>query len=151
MAASLGGAAVILAWRVRETQRPITARAILIPPLAMSTGFSMFIAPAARVPIAWAATAFLAGLLVLSYPLARTSSLVRQGDQILLQRSRAFLVILLGLVAIRLVLRGYVSQLLSPTQTAGLFFVLAFGMIVRWRASMYLQYRRLLAGATIAR
>jgi membrane protein CcdC involved in cytochrome C biogenesis len=30
-------------------------------------------------------------------------------------------------------------------QTAGLFFVLAFGMIVRWRVKMLLQYRALTA------
>jgi membrane protein CcdC involved in cytochrome C biogenesis len=28
-------------------------------------------------------------------------------------------------------------------QTAALFFVLAFGMILHWRLRMYLQYRRL--------
>ena len=41
--------------------------------------------------------------------------------------------ILLGLAALRLALRGYVGQVLSAQQTAGLFFVVAFGMIVRWR------------------
>ena len=48
--------------------------------------------------------------------------------------------------AIRLALRGYVGEWISPQQTAGLFFILAFGMIVRWRSSLFMQYQRLTAG-----
>jgi membrane protein CcdC involved in cytochrome C biogenesis len=144
-AAALGGAAVILAWRVRETQRPVTARSILIPPLGMATGFSMFLSPPFRVPWTWALGAFLVGALVLSYPLTHTSRLTRRGDVIMLHRSRAFLAILVGLVVLRLALRNYVEHLISPTQTAGLFFILAFGMILRWRVGMWLEYRRLVA------
>jgi membrane protein CcdC involved in cytochrome C biogenesis len=142
-AAAVGGAVVVLAWRVREQQRPVTARSILIPPLGMSTGFSMFLVPIFRVPWTWALVAFLVGFLVLSIPLTRTSRLTRVGDTIMLRRSRAFLAVLVGLVLLRLALRGYVEHLVSHTQTAGLFFILAFGMIVRWRLGMYLEYRRL--------
>ncbi len=60
-----------------------------------------------------------------------------------MQRSRAFLWILLGLVAIRWVLRGWVEQYVTPVQTGAIFFVLAFGMIVRWRAAMLVRYLRL--------
>jgi membrane protein CcdC involved in cytochrome C biogenesis len=141
--AAVGGAAVILAWRVAEQQRPVTERSILIPPLGMSTGFAMFLAPIFRVPWTWALGAFLVGFLVLSIPLVRTSRLTRQGDAIMLHRSRAFLAVLVGLVVLRLALRGYVEHLVSHTQTAGLFFILAFGMIVRWRVGMFREYRRL--------
>jgi membrane protein CcdC involved in cytochrome C biogenesis len=141
--AAVGGAAVILAWRVAEQQRPVTERSILIPPLGMSTGFAMFLVPIFRVPWTWALGAFLVGFLVLSIPLVRTSRLTRQGDAIMLRRSRAFLAVLVGLVVVRLALRGYVEHLVSHTQTAGLFFILAFGMIVRWRVGMFLEYRRL--------
>jgi membrane protein CcdC involved in cytochrome C biogenesis len=149
-AAAVGGAVVVLAWRVRETQRPVTARSILIPPLGMSTGFSMFLVPLFRVPWTWALGAFLLGALVLSYPLTHSSRLTRRGDVVMLQRSRAFLAILVGLVVLRLALRDYVEHLISPTQTAGLFFVLAFGMIARWRAGMYVEYRRLVRGDVVA-
>jgi membrane protein CcdC involved in cytochrome C biogenesis len=144
--AALGGAAVVLAWRVAEQQRPVTERSILIPPLGMSTGFAMFLVPIFRVPWSWALGAFLVGFFVLSIPLVRTSRLTRVGDAIMLHRSRAFLAVLVGLVVLRLALRGYVEHLVSHTQTAGLFFILAFGMIVRWRAGMYLEYRRLVEG-----
>ena len=103
----------------------------------------MFVRPEFRVPWIWAAGAFVVGALVLSYPLLRTSRLVREGETIVMHRSRAFLLILLGLVAVRLALRDYVGQLLPVPQTAAVFFILAFGMIVRWRAWMLAEYRRL--------
>jgi len=66
-----------------------------------------------------------------------------QGNVIMLQRSNWFMLILLGLFAIRLLLHDYVGHLLPPAETAALFFVLAFGMILRWRAGMYLRFRKL--------
>lgn len=141
--ASLAGAAAVIVWRFRETTSPVSVRKIIVPPLAMSTGFFMFLTPATRVPLLWAVGAVLLGALVLSYPMARTSRLTRDGDRILMQRSRAFLWILLGLVALRFALRAYVEQYLSPLQTGALFFLLAFGMIARWRATMLIEYLRL--------
>lgn len=142
LAPILGGAAV-LAWRYQETRTPVTAAKIVLPPLGMSTGFAMFALPAARVPWSWALVAFLLGALVLAVPLARTSRLERRGDDVLMERSNGFLLILLGLLALRLALHDWVGHLLSPLQTAGIFFVLAFGMILRWRVGMYLSYRKL--------
>ena len=141
--ASLAGAAAVIAWRFRESRRPVTTRAIVAPPLGMSTGFLMFLAPAARIPWTWAAGAFALGAVVFSIPLARSSRLARVGDAVVMERSKAFLWILLGLVAVRFVLRGYVEQVVTPIQTGAIFFVLAFGMIVRWRAAMLLAYLRL--------
>ena len=140
---SLVGGAVIVAWRVRETQTPVTAKKLLIPPLAMSTGFFMFLAPQMRIPLSWAACAFAAGALLFSYPLIHTSRMVRHGDVILMKRSRAFLVILLGLFAVRLLARQYVEHYVSITQTGALFFILAFGMLLPWRLAMFASYRGL--------
>jgi membrane protein CcdC involved in cytochrome C biogenesis len=140
---SIAGAAAVLAWRIRETRRPVTARNLLAPPLGMSTGFLMFAAPQARVPVSWALAAFALGAALFAYPLIHTSRLIRQGDTISLQRSPAFLWIILGLLAVRVALRSYVEQYLSLVQTGGLFFVLAFGMILPWRLILYLRYRRL--------
>ena len=140
---SLVGAAAILAWRIRETQRPVTAVKILAPPLGMTTGFCMFLLPAARVPFAWGLAAVLLGAIFLSYPLVHTSALTRQGDAILLKRSRAFLVILLALLAVRLAARTYVERYIDAVQTGSLFFLLAYGMLVPWRVVMFLRYRAL--------
>lgn len=148
VAATLVGAAVILVWRIRETRTPVTARKIVIPPLGMATGFSMFVVPEMRVPVLWGLGAFVAGVVLLSPPLIHTSELTRDGGVILMRRSKAFLWILLGLVALRLALRAYVEQYVSTTQTGALFFLLAFGMLLPWRVVMYLRYRRMVAGGT---
>ena len=147
LVASLFGAAVIVAWRLRETTRPVTLRKIVIPPLGMSTGLGMFVYPPTRVPLLWAATAFALGALFLSYPLVKTSRLILKDGVVFLERSKAFLWILLGLVAVRLMARVYVERRLSTLQTGSIFFLLAFGMIVRWRASMFFEYRKLVTSA----
>ena len=139
----LAGAAVMIAWRYRETSAPVSVAKIVAPPLGMSTGLSMFLLPAARMPWLWALAAFLAGALVLFVPVARTSRLVLEEGVVRMRRSKAFLWILLGLVAVRIALHSWLQQWLSPLQTGGVFFLLAFGMILRWRVSMFLTYRRL--------
>jgi membrane protein CcdC involved in cytochrome C biogenesis len=141
IATSVVGALAILVWRIRETQRPISPRAILLPPLGMSTGLAMFVIPAFRVPWTWGLAAFATGATALAYPLVRSSKLYLTDGAVMMQRSRAFLAILLGLAALRIGLRDYVGHLLPPRETASIFFLLAFGMIVRWRLWMYLRYR----------
>jgi membrane protein CcdC involved in cytochrome C biogenesis len=140
---SLVGLLAVLAWRVQEARGAVSLKKIVIPPLGMATGFSMFIVPAFRIPWTWAAVAFLIGAVALAYPLLLTSRLVRQGDVVMMERSNAFFAVILGLAAIRLLARGYFDTVLTIQQTGALFFVLAFGMIVRWRTQMLLEYRRL--------
>ncbi len=137
------GGIAMLAWRVRETRVPITLRAIVIPPVAMSTGFFMFLAPMTRVPWTWAVAALLLGLFVLSWPLVRSSRLEARDGVVYMKRSRAFLAILLLLLAFRLGLHDYIGHVISPLQTASLFYLMAFGMIGRWRIGMYHQYQRM--------
>jgi membrane protein CcdC involved in cytochrome C biogenesis len=140
-AGSVIGLAAVLTWRIREARGPVSLKKIIIPPLGMATGFSMFLVPAFRIPWTWAIGAFLAGAVALAYPLLRTSKLIREGDVVLMQRSNAFFTVILFLAAIRLLARGYFDSFLTAQQTAALFFVLAFGMILRWRVRMFLEYR----------
>lgn len=140
---SLLGAAAVLTWRYRETSAPVTARSLLAPPLGMSTGLFMFLAPQTRVPLSWALIALLLGALVFSIPLARSSKLTREGDALFMRRSPAFLWILLGLLAVRFALRSWVEQYVTQVQTGALFFLLAFGAIVRWRWSLWREFQRL--------
>lgn len=137
------GGVAMLAWRVRETRVPVSTKAIVIPPVAMSSGFLIFAMPMARVPWTWALGTFLLGLLVLSYPLTSSTKLEPRDGVIYMQRSRAFLAILLALLAVRLLLHDYIGHLISPLQTASLFFLLAFGTIARWRWVMFRQFRAL--------
>ncbi len=140
---SIAGAIAVMIWRVRESRTAVSAKKIIIPPLGMATGFCMFIMPAFRVPWSWAAIAFLGGSVALAYPLLRTSRLVREGGTVMAQRSHAFFAVVILLAGIRVAARGYLDTVLSVQQTAGLFFILAFGMILRWRTQMFLQYREL--------
>jgi membrane protein CcdC involved in cytochrome C biogenesis len=142
---ALAGAAVMILWRFQETRTPVSPRKIIIPPMGMATGFSMFFAPATRVPAAWALAAFALGALVFSVPLVRSSALAREAGAIVMRRSRAFLWLLLGMVAVRFGVRAWVEQYVTPVQTGALLFVLAFGAVLRWRVQMFLQYRRMVA------
>ncbi len=140
---SLIGLLAVLTWRVREARGAVSIKKIVIPPLGMATGFSMFVVPAFRIPWQWGAVAFLVGAIALAYPLLRTSRLVREGDVVMMQRSNAFFSVIIALAAIRLLARGYFDTLLTAQQTGALFYILAFGMIFRWRANMLLEYRKL--------
>jgi len=140
----------VLAWRIREGRTAVTVKKIVMPPVGMATGFCMFFVPAFRVPWTWALGAFLIGVIALAYPLLITSRLVRTGNTIMMQRSNAFFLVVIALAAIRFFARGYFDRIMSIDQTAGLFFVLAFGMILRWRLRMLTEYRALTAQASMA-
>ena len=140
---SLLGLCAVLLWRVREGRTAVTVRKLLIPPMGMATGFCMFFVPAFRFPLTWAIGAFLTGAILLAWPLLATSSLRREGDAIMMKRSGAFFAVIIALAAVRYFARGYFDSFLTLEQTGGLFFVLAFGMILRWRLSLYLSYRAL--------
>jgi membrane protein CcdC involved in cytochrome C biogenesis len=132
----------VLAWRVREGRSAVTVRKIVIPPLGMATGFCMFLVRGFRVPWSWGLGAFLVGAVVLALPLVRTSRLTLLDGVVMMHRSASFFVVMVVLAIVRILAHSYFDRVLSVQQTAGLFFVLAFGMIVRWRVSMLLEYRR---------
>lgn len=131
--------------RMKASHRPVTIRKILIPPLGMSTGFLMFVVPETHVPLLWALIALLVGWFIFSYPLIRSTRFERVDEEIFATRSRSFAFILLGLLAIRLILHEVIQRYVSIPQTGGLFFLLAFGMIVRWRVYMYKHYKEVVA------
>jgi len=137
-------ASTVIIVRLQAAKKPTSIAKILMPPIGMSTGFFMFLYPKIQVPIFWAVCAFAAGAIFFSYPLIRTSKFEKIGPFIYLRRSKAFIVILLVLLAVRLLLHSVIEEWVSIPQTAGLFFVLAFGMLMPWRIAMYLQYRKLL-------
>jgi membrane protein CcdC involved in cytochrome C biogenesis len=141
--ASVVGACGVIIWRIQEGRSAVTLKKILFPPLGMATGFSMFIVPAFRVPILWALVAFLIGAIFFAWPLLRTTQLKREGETIMMKRSGAFMAVIVVLAAIRILARSYFDRYLTVEQTGAIFFVLAFGMIVRWRAGMFFAYRSL--------
>lgn len=145
---SLLGFAAVMTWRIREGRTPVTTKKIIAPPLGMATGFFMFVAPAFRVPWQWAALVFLIGAFILAYPLLRTSRLQLLNGVVMMQRSTTFYAVILVLAAVRFFAHSYFDTFMTVQQTAGLFFILAFGMILRWRLQMFLEYRALTTAAT---
>jgi len=107
----------------------------------------MFLVPAFRVPLLWALAVFCIGALVLAYPLIRTSRLAYHddGETVMMRRSAAFFIVVIVLAVVRFAAKDYLDRFISMEQTASLFFILAFGMILRWRLSMLMEYRRLTA------
>ena len=140
---SLIGLAGVLAWRVREGRSAVTLKKIVMPPLGMATGFCMFIVPAFRVPWAWGLGAFLIGAVVFAYPLLLTSDLHLQNGVIMMKRSSAFFAVIIVLAVVRYLARGFFDRFLTLEQTGALFYLLAFGMILRWRMRMFFEYRQI--------
>ena len=56
----------------------------------------------------------------------------------------AFFFVVIALAAVRIFARSYFDNFLTIPQTGALFFVLAFGMILRWRLAMLFDYRRIM-------
>lgn len=135
-------ALTVIVVRTRGSNKPVNAKKIIMPPLGMSTGFFMFIAPQTHDKWLYALGAFVVGVL-LSYPLILTSNMHIREGQIFLKRSKGFVVILLVLLALRIALHQYVEQYVTIMQTGSLFFILAFGMIAPWRVAMLTQFRKL--------
>ncbi len=147
---SVVGLVGVLTWRVREGRTVVTLRKIVMPPLGMSTGFCMFFYPPTRVPVLWGLAAFAIGAVLFAYPLLLTSDLHRENGEIRMKRSSAFFAVIIVLALIRWGARGYFDSFLSLEQTGAIFYLLAFGMILRWRAKLFFAYRALTGGASLA-
>ncbi|WP_082234106.1 CcdC family protein [Halobacillus massiliensis] len=128
--------------RLRAAKRPASVKKIILPPLFMSTGALMFIFPVFRVGWSQVLEAVTIGA-IFSFFLIRASKFeIREGD-IYLKPSRAFIFILIGLLVLRIVLKLIIGSSISFGETSGMFFLLAFGMIITWRLAMLRQYLRL--------
>jgi membrane protein CcdC involved in cytochrome C biogenesis len=140
---SLIGLCGVLLWRFREGRSAVTLKKIVMPPLGMATGFCMFFAPMCRIPVSWGLSAFLIGAIVLALPLLLTSDLHYQNGVIMMKRSNAFFAVIIVLAIVRYAARRYFDRFMTLEQTGALFYLLAFGMILRWRAKLYFACRAL--------
>jgi membrane protein CcdC involved in cytochrome C biogenesis len=134
-------ALMAIAVRMRAAKKPTNAKKILIPPLGMSTGFLMFVAPQTHIPWSYALLALVVGF-GFAIPLIRTSHFEIVDRAVYLKRSKAFPIILLSLLVIRVALHNYVQEFISLPQTGAVFFILAFGMLLPWRIAMYGRYKK---------
>ncbi len=130
--------------RLRNTKRPAVAKKIILPPIFMATGASMFILPMFRPTLPELISSVVMGMLF-SIILIKTSKFEIRDKQIYLQRSKLFLVALIGLVTLRMIGKIILAETIhmDPAQMSGIFFILAFSMILPWRISMYIGFRKL--------
>lgn len=141
IAALCMGIAVIFV-RMKASKKPVSARKIILPPIFMSTGALMFLHPYFRVTGMEIVEAAAVGM-VFSLFLIKTSKFEIRENDIYLKRSKAFGFILIGLLIIRIIGKSVLSQKIEVGPLSGMFWILAFGMIVPWRVTMYVQYRKL--------
>lgn len=128
--------------RLRSTKKPASAKKIILPPLFMSTGFLMFLYEPARPAFFQVIEAVSVGM-VFSLLLIKTSKFEIRRNQIYLKRSKAFVFILVGLLVARIAFKVIIGDTIHFEELAGMFFLLAYGMILPWRISMYLNYRKI--------
>lgn len=134
-------AVFVLFIRMKAQKKPATVKKIILPPIFMSTGALMFIHPMFRV----SATEFFEALfvgMIFSIFLIKTSNFEIRENDIYLKRSKAFAFILIGLLVIRIVMKLYLSTSIDIGELSGMFWILAFGMIVPWRVAMYFTYKK---------
>lgn len=135
-------AVFVMFIRMRAQTKPTSAKKIILPPIFMSTGALMFIFPVFRVTPLEIAEAIGVGILF-SILLIKTSKFEIRENQIYLKRSKAFIFILIGLLVVRIIGKLILSSSVDVGQLSGMFWILAFGMIVPWRIAMYRDFRKL--------
>ena len=140
LALFMGTMALIV--RTKAAKRPVTPLKIILPPLFMSTGALMFLLTEFRVPLPQVLEALLVGILF-SIILIKTTNFERKDRDIYMKRSKAFLFILLGLLIVRLAGRLLLSNTIDVGELGGMFWILAFGMIVPWRVAMLVKFNKL--------
>ncbi|MCZ0754148.1 CcdC family protein [Anoxybacillus sp. J5B_2022] len=133
---------LILFVRMKAAKKPTNAKKIILPPIFMSTGSLMFLNPLFRVTRGELIEAIVLGAFF-SIFLIKTSKFEIRDNHIYLKRSKAFVWILVGLIVIRLALKSYLGRTIDYHQLSGMFYLLAFAMIVPWRVAMYVSYKRL--------
>jgi membrane protein CcdC involved in cytochrome C biogenesis len=128
--------------RMKAAKKPTNAFKIIMPPFFMSSGALMYVVPEFRLTPQEMAEAIILGMLF-SILLIKTSKFEIRDNDIYLKRSKAFFYILAGLFVVRLGLKSILSSTIDFGELSGMFFLLAFSMIVPWRIAMYLDYKKL--------
>ncbi|MBP0725924.1 cytochrome c biogenesis protein CcdC [Bacillus sp. RG28] len=137
-----GMASMLIFVRIKATKKPTSLKKIILPPIFMSTGMCMYFAPQFRLTPVEILEAICLGMFF-SIFLVKTSKFEVVDKDIYLKRSKAFVFILIGLLIVRIILKVYLSVSINVSQLSGMFFLLAFSMIVPWRLAMYRSYKKL--------
>ncbi|MEQ2526591.1 cytochrome c biogenesis protein CcdC [Bacillaceae bacterium CLA-AA-H227] len=135
-------AIIAMVVRMKSAKKPVSAKKIILPPIFMSTGALMFIFPVFRVTPIEIVEAVAVGLLF-STLLIKTSKFEIRDNDVYLQPSKAFIYILVGLLVIRIIAKLVLSSTIDVGQLGGMFWILAFGMIVPWRIAMFINFKKI--------
>ncbi|WP_137685854.1 CcdC protein domain-containing protein [Staphylococcus sp. J] len=133
--------AVVIVIRMKEQNFPVNEKKIILPPFFMATGALMYVIPYFRLTGTEILESLVLGVLF-STVLIWTSRFEVKGSEIYMKRSKAFPIILISLLVIRTVIKIFISNEIDPGEIAGMFFLLAFCMIVPWRLAMYYKYKK---------
>lgn len=133
---------IVIVVRMKAQNYPTNIKKIILPPFFMSTGALMYIFPYFRLSPMEILEAVIVGMFF-SLFLIFTSNFEVKDKKIYMKRSRLFPVILISLLVIRSVMKFYLSSTIHPGELAGMFFLLAFSMIVPWRIAMYFKYKKI--------
>lgn len=135
-------ASAMIVIRSKASKRPATVKKIILPPLFMSTGALMFIFPYFQVSW-WQVLEAVSVGMVFSIFLIITSNFEVKGKDIYLKPSKVFIFILIFLLVLRICLKMYLGQSISIGETSGMFYLLAFGMLVTWRIAMLVKFLKI--------
>ncbi|NWQ40425.1 cytochrome c biogenesis protein CcdC [Bacillus sp. EB106-08-02-XG196] len=128
--------------RMKAAKKPTNVKKIILPPVFMSSGALMYVVPQFRLTPLEIVEVVIVGMLF-SILLIKTSKFEIRENEIYLKRSKAFMYILVGLLVVRLALKSILSTTIDFGELSGMFFLVAFSMIVPWRVAMYLDYKKL--------
>lgn len=132
-------ATAMIVVRVKSSRKPTSVKRIILPPIMMSTGAFMFILPLFRVPGIEIIKSLVIGI-IFSFLLIKTTKFEIRQQDIYLIPSKAFIFILFGLLIVRLTSKLMMGRTISFGETTGIFFLIAFGMIISWRLAMLFKY-----------
>lgn len=132
---------VVIIVRMKAQNFPVNEKKIILPPFFMATGALMYVVPYFRLSGMEMLECLILGVLF-STVLIWTSRFEVKGSEIYMKRSKAFPVILISLLLIRTLIKIFISNRIDPGELAGMFFLLAFCMIVPWRLAMLYKYKK---------
>ena len=133
---------VVIFIRMKAQNFPVNEKKIILPPFFMATGALMYVIPYFRLTGTEILESIILGVLF-STVLIWTSHFERHGTEIYMKRSKAFPIILISLLIIRTLIKIFISSKIDPGEIGGMFFLLAFSMIVPWRLAMLYKYKKL--------
>ncbi|WP_167628915.1 CcdC family protein [Listeria valentina] len=136
---------MIIVIRMKASKRPASIKGIILPPIMMSTGALMFVIPYFWVTGVDILEAIGMGL-VFSLILIWTTRFEVRNEEVYIKRTKSFPILLMALLLIRIILKYWISGSVEVGELAGMFWIMAFAMIVPWRVAMYFQYKAVARG-----